>query len=66
MDAETASAAAAAATVAASEASFLAQFSLLDFAIVIGVVGIASYYWMGRKKTSNEFDASSIKTFALE
>lgn len=66
MDAETASAAAAAATAAASEAGFLAQFSLLDYAIVICLFGVSAYYLMNRKKTSNEFDASSIKTFALE
>lgn len=69
MDSESASAAAAAsaATVAAaSDASFLAQFSMLDYAIVIGIIGFSAYYLRNRKKTSNEFDASSIRTFALE
>lgn len=45
---------------------FLAQFSLLDYAIVISLVGISTYWFFFKKKSTNEFDASSIKTFALE
>ncbi|XP_017485883.1 PREDICTED: NADPH--cytochrome P450 reductase-like [Rhagoletis zephyria] len=39
---------------------------MLDYAIVIGIIGFSAYYFRNRKKTSNEFDASSIRTFALE
>lgn len=46
--------------------SFLSQFSVLDYAIVISLVGLSTYYFFFKKKASNEFDASSIKTFALE
>ncbi|KAI2795909.1 hypothetical protein BLOT_016382 [Blomia tropicalis] len=46
--------------------SILAQFSALDYAIVISLVGISTYWFFFKKKATSEFDASSIKTFALE
>lgn len=46
--------------------SFISQFSLLDYAIVISLIGLSTYWFMFRKKANNEFDASSIKSFSLE
>ncbi|KAH7637560.1 nadph--cytochrome p450 reductase-like [Dermatophagoides farinae] len=49
-----------------TQASLIAQFSVLDYAIVVSLIGITTYWLLSKKKTQNDFDASSIKTFALE
>lgn len=46
--------------------SLVAQFSMLDYAIVASLVGISTYWFFFMRKNKNEFDASTIKTFALE
>ena len=48
-----------------TQASLIAQFSVLDYAIVVSLIGITTYWLLSKKKTQNDFDASSIKTFAL-
>nr|XP_027203327.1 NADPH--cytochrome P450 reductase-like [Dermatophagoides pteronyssinus] len=49
-----------------TQASLIAQFSVLDYAIVVSLIGITTYWLLSKKKSQHDFDASSIKTFALE
>lgn len=47
--------------------SLISQFSFLDYAIVVSLIGITTYWYFSKNKNSqNEFDANSIKTFSLE
>ncbi|KPM11726.1 NADPH-cytochrome P450 reductase-like protein [Sarcoptes scabiei] len=43
----------------------MAQISLFDYAIVASLIGLASY-WFWFKKSDNEFDVETIKTFSIE
>lgn len=49
-----------------TQASLIAQFSVLDYAIVVSLIGVTTYWLLSKKKSQHDFDASSIKTFALE
>jgi hypothetical protein len=40
--------------------------SLVDYAIVLSLIGLGSYWLFLRKKKSSDFDTSSIKTFSIE
>jgi NADPH-ferrihemoprotein reductase len=40
--------------------------SVVDYAIVLSLIGLGSYWLFLRKKKSSDFDTSSIKTFSIE
>ena len=39
---------------------------LIDYAIVLSLVGLGTYYFFLRKNKTTEFDTSSIKPFTME
>lgn len=43
-----------------------ASIGAIDVAILLSLCGLGAYWLLFRKSKSNEFDASSIKTFAIE